>query len=589
MFKLDDLSVSYILLFSFSIAVLLLIFNIFYLSQKIYRTSINFSNYSKKRKYFNQKSNFTIPKYHVGVILMLGASTVFVVLNNYLSNYIYGTLILLVSSVFLLFISVSTEKKITSLEDFDKFYDLIQNIFLNEKKLLEENQHQFNSITELNKKLNEIIEHFKKYFTTLEVNDAINKIISKIQQNKNFITKEANKLTKTFDETLYNYIIDNNIENVKFGNPFANFSHHEIDLEIENFSLNFKNVISRELSDKLSDPQLHLTTISLIINQMKTFDLIIYEDSVYKMLDHFDNEYVENKIKILKLLIQFDILSQNKLIDYIISSHKYGLIYGDLINTLKGQQHFNYLYELAKNNNDELLTKWMDKIDSKHVALIKSLIAKLSGENISADIFTQFIELNSITSGFHQNHNIIEHKLVSILNYYELNPLSKKIQQNIINDLKTYSNQTIQQDKIHLIEKLYTDIQEEMSFKLNRVSHIVKYILRNYSRFGTYISKQSLIKEFQIYRFTLDVSNLDTLFYVLLSVMKKSSSNNDIDFMNTLYLESDEKKALADYQVQNSNSVLLNAINNQLINKFSIYSIISKIENKRLLVDMLMS
>lgn len=265
------------------------------------------------------------------------------------------------------------------------------------------------------------------------------------------------------------------------------------------------------------------------------------------------------------------------------------MIYGDLINTLKGQQHFNYLYELAKNNNDELLTKWMDKIDSKHVALIKSLIAKLSGENISADIFTQFIELNSITSGFHQNHNIIEHKLVSILNYYELNPLSKKIQQNIINDLKTYSNQTIQQDKIHLIEKLYTDIQEEMSFKLNRVSHIVKYILRNYSRFGTYISKQSLIKEFQIYRFTLDVSNLDTLFYVLLSVMKKSSSNNDIDFMNTLYLESDEKKALADYQVQNSNSVLLNAINNQLINKFSIYSIISKIENKRLLVDMLMS
>lgn len=589
MFKLDDLSVSYILLFSFSIAVLLLIFNIFYLSQKIYRTSINFSNYSKKRKYFNQKSNFTIPKYHVGVILMLGASTVFVILNNYLSNYIYGTLILLVSSVFLLFISVSTEKKITSLEDFDKFYDLIQNIFLNEKKLLEENQHQLKSITELNKKLNEIIENFNKYFTTLEVNDAINKIISKIKQNNDFITKEANKLTKTFDETLDNYIIDNNIENVKFGNPFANFSHHEIDLEIENFSLNFKNVISRELSDKLSDPQLHLTTISLIINQMKTFDLIVYEDSVYKMLDQFDNEYFENKIKILKLLIQFDILSQNKLIDYIISSHKYGLIYGDLINTLKGQQHFNYLYELAKNNNDDLLTKWMDKIDSKHVALIKSLIAKLSGENISTDIFTQFIELNSITSGFHQNHNIIEHKLVSILNYYELNPLSKKIQQNIINDLKTYSSQSIQQDKIHLIEKLYTDIQEEMSLKLNRVSDIVKYILRNYSRFETYISKKSLIKEFQIYRFTLDVSNLDTLFYVLLSVMKKSSSNNDIDFINTLHLESNEKKSLVDYQVQNSNSLLSNAINNQLINKFLIYSIISKIENKRLLVDMLMS
>jgi hypothetical protein len=49
MFNLDDLSVSYILLFSFSITILLLIFNIFYLSQKIYRTSINFNNYSKKR------------------------------------------------------------------------------------------------------------------------------------------------------------------------------------------------------------------------------------------------------------------------------------------------------------------------------------------------------------------------------------------------------------------------------------------------------------------------------------------------------------------------------------------------------------
>ena len=589
MFNLDDLSISYILLFSFSIAVLLLIFNIFYLSQKIYRTSINFSNYSKKRKYFNQKSNFTVPKYHLGAILLLGVSTTFVILNNYLSSYIYGTLILLVSSVFLLLISVSTEKKITSLEDFDKFYDLIQNIFINEKKLLEENQHQLNSITELNKKLNEIIENFNKYFTTLEINEAIDKIISKIQQNKNFIMKEANKLTKTFDDTLSTYIIDNNIENVKFGNPFSNFSHHEIDLEIKEFSSNFKNVISRELSDKLSDPQLHLTTISLIINQMKNFDLIIYEDSVYKMLDHFDNEYHENKIKILKYLIQFDILSQNKLIDYIISSHKFGLIYRDLINTLKGQQHFNYLYDLAKNNNDDILSSWMDKIDSKNISLIKSLISKLSVENISTDIFTQFIELNSITSGFHQNHNIIEHKLVSILNYYELNPLTKKIQQNIINELKGYSNQNIQQDKINLIEKLYVDIQEEMSLKLNRVNDIVKYIIRNYSRFETYISKQSLIKEFQIYKFTLDVSNLDTLFYVLLSVMKKSSSNNDLDFIDTLYLESEEKKTLADYQVQNSNTLLSNAINNQLINKFSIYSIISKIENKRLLVDMLMS
>jgi len=202
----NELTISYITLSIFILTITFYFMMAFYLGQKIYRISINYQNYNKKRKYFSNNKQLHIPIVLVVFLILVLIGNVFIYLNGFLSEYFIPSLILFVFSIFQLFVGVYTEYKIFSLKDFDQYYTLIENIFSNEKKLIDENQSQYELLKNLEQNIKEITNSFSKYLNNFGTNMTLQNLNNKIEYNRNFLITETQNLIQVFDDSLKTYI-----------------------------------------------------------------------------------------------------------------------------------------------------------------------------------------------------------------------------------------------------------------------------------------------------------------------------------------------------------------------------------------------
>jgi hypothetical protein len=577
----NELTISYITLSIFILTIIFYFMMAFYLGQKLYRISINYLNYNKKRKYFSNNKQLHIPIVLVVFLILVLIGNVFIYLNGFLSEYFIPSLILFVFSIFQLFVGVYTEYKIFSLKDFDQYYTLIENIFSNEKKLIDENQSQYELLKNLEQNIKEITNSFSKYLNNFETNMTLQNLNNKIEYNRNFLITETQNLIQVFDDSLKTYIKEKDLSKVILENPFSSFSHHEIFEKIDNLKKTFKSDISKELNSVFKLENKLLSDDFEMLSNIIQHQLNIDSDIPNLLLEKMSNDKNKLHTDLMMLLVQNTLITSDELFDFLVKSSKHKVINNQILSLISNQNKFKYLYELSIKQNFEFIEEWIKYLDASNIRLIQSLIHKLAQQNVVMDVFQQFIEINTIDLGFHQNHSILEDKMLALIDFnIKHNNKSNYFTNEVI---ETWMH-ALESGRIHQykneIESYFDKINELLQEDSSQIQSLIKFIIKNNHRFQSLVSKENIIREYHTLRLTLNRKNLSDLKMLLISLMKLTEKQEDLNYLKEMNIGND---ILANYQTKNYKQFLDNYFSSN--SKTNIYDIVSRIEHERLLID----
>jgi hypothetical protein len=569
--------------FIFTVLILSLIVSIFglvFFGRKILSLSINYSNYEKKKNNFNQVANKKIVYIFIINTAFNFIAFIVTLFNDYLRGFTVTSIFVILLSVFILFVAYKTEVNIVPLVEFDKFYDLILSLLSNEEKLLKENTDQYEYLLEFEKNAEELILDFQAYINKFDIKDKIFSLFDRITYNKDFLIEERNNLIQSFNENLKHYIKNNDINAVKLNNPFGNFNHDQIFKQIEDLKRNYVQEITNDIHQTLQDIDndnkkiFNILSLSLkhkIILPKETNVLILNEISLYK------NEY---QIKTIDILISMKSFEVKDIVDFLISNDKPLLINSNLINGLNNQDHFKVLINISQQKKIQILDTWLGYLNTNHVSLIKSLISKLKEKSITLKSLEIFLSLNNYSSGFHQNFNIVEHKIFALYDCYQNDSLVNKVIKEIM-----YRNDFQREEKE--INNLYDQTLMNMEIELSMLKEIISFVLSQETILNKYIDRNKLISQFHMCKNTLDKSHAISLRKLLMVILKYENLAENLDFLNMFIEKYELKQSVNDIEKISLKQFTQKLFNGKVSMDDSVNTVTSRVEKNRLLFDTL--
>lgn len=570
-------------IFIFTVSIISFIVSIYgvvFFGRKILSLSINYSNYEKKKNNFNQVANKKIVYIFIVNTSLNFIAFIVTLFNDYLRGFTVTSLLVLLLSVFVLYVAYKTEVNIVPLVDFDKFYDLIVSLISNEEKLLKENNDQYDYLLEFEKNAEELILDFQEHINKFDIKDKIYSLFDRISYNKDFLIEERNNLINSFNLNLNNYIKSNDINDVKLNNPFATFNHDQIFKQIDdlkrNYVLELTNNIGQTIQDIHNDNKkifniLSLTLKHKIVLSKEMNNIILNEISLYK------NDY---QIKIVNILISTKSFEVKDIIDFITLRDKPLLLNANLIKDLNNQDLFKVLFNVSEQKKMSLLDTFLGYLNSNHISLIKSLISKLNEKSIKILSLEIFLSLNNYSSGFHQNFNIVEHKAFALYDYYQNDPIGNRIIKEIMD-----RNDFVREEKE--INKLYDKAQMNIEHELSMLKEVISFILLHEPILNKYVDRHKLISQYHIYKNTLDIEHTESLRKVLMVILKYENLSTNFEFLHMFIEKHALKQSLDDIEKISLKQFVQKLFNGKVRTTDSVNTVTAKVEKNRLLFDTL--